>query len=192
MLSQPAGRGRRRRRLLLVEVSLMLAGGLVGHAVTAVVTAHLLGSANPSVHEFRPGAAVVGVVLAALILGRHHMVERRASNVMAFRVLVGQQTALVGILALEWTTAGRVDQLAHDPWLWTGATLQLVLVLGWRLLEHAVMATADGIAGVPVVRACEVVSTASAMPRRHRARGAVIRLSPRAPPAAAMLLGPTG
>lgn len=192
MPSPYAGRGRWRSTRLLAEVSLMLAGGLVGHAVTALVTGHLLGSANLSVHGFRPGAALVALGLAVFVLGRHHVSERRASNVMAFRVLVGQQAALVAILALEWTTAGRVDQLAHDPWLWTGAALQLVLVLGWRLLERAVMAMADCSGGVPAVRAAEISSASGMVPRRRGHRRTATGLSPRGPPLAGVLLGSTG
>ena len=170
----------------------MLAGGLVGHVVTAVVTGHLLGSSNPSVHGFRPGAALVGVALAFILLGRHHLVERRSSNVMAFRVVVGQQAVLVAILALEWATAGRVEQLAHDPWLWMGAVLQIVLVGGWRLLERVAMAMADGLRGVQWARGCAVASGSSIASRRPMARGMVRGLSTRAPPALRLLLGPTG
>lgn len=134
----------------------------------------------------------MGVVLALFSLGRHHLVEPRSSHVMAFRVVVGQQAVLAAILALEWMTAGRVDQLAHDPWLWMGAVLQLALVGGWRLLERVAMAMADGLQGVPAVRGREVASGSSIAPRGRVVRGTVTGLSTRAPPASALLPGPTG
>lgn len=170
----------------------MLAGGLVGHAVTAVVTGHFLAAANPDVHGFRPGAALVGAVLALMVLTRHHVVERRSSGVMAFRVVVGQQAVLVGILALEWASAGRLEQIAHDPWLWMGGVVQLLLVGAWRLLERVAMVVADGSAEAPVAHGCHFALPSGIASPRRGGRQEVAGSSPRAPPGGAVLTGLAG
>lgn len=170
----------------------MLAGGLVGHAVTAVASGHLLGAANPEVHGFRPGAALFAVALALLVLTRHHVVDRRSSGVMTFPVVVGQQGVLVAILALEWTMAGRLEQIAHDPWLWMGGVAQLLLVGAWRLLEGVAMALADGSAWLPAGQGVRVAQAAATVPPRRRARRVLAGASTRAPPGGPALLGPAG
>ena len=170
----------------------MLAGGLVGHAVTAVASGHLLGAASPEVHGYRPGAALVGAALALLVLTRHHVVERRSSSVMAFHVVVGQHAVLVAILALEWVTAGRLEQIAQDPWLWLGSMAQLLLVGVWRLLERVVMVVADSSAGVPAAQGIPVPLASGAVSPRRGARRAVAGASTRAPPGRPALPGLTG
>lgn len=192
MPSWPAGQDRQRRRHLLAEVSLMLAGGLVGHAVTAVASGHLLGAANPGVHGFRPGAALVAVAFALVVLTRHHVVDRRSSSVVAFPVVVGQQGVLVAILALEWTTAGRLEQIAHDPWLWLGGVAQLLLVGAWRLLEGVAMALADGSALLPAGQGIRVAQVTATVRPRRRAWRVLAGASTRAPPGGLTLPGPAG
>lgn len=192
MWSQPAWHVRQSRRHLLAEISLMLAGGLVGHAVTAIASGHLLGAANPDVHGFRPGAALIGAALALVVLTRHHVVERRSSSVLAFPVVVGQQAVLVGILALEWAAVGRLDQITHDPWLWIGGVAQLLLVGAWRLLERVVMVVADRSARVPAAQGIQVALTCGLAPPGRPVRTAVAGASTRAPPAGLALTGPAG
>ena len=170
----------------------MVAGGLVGHAVTALVSSHLLGAANPEVHGFRPGAALVGAALALIVLTRHHLLTRRSAGVMAFRVVVGQQAVLAAILALEWATAGHLEQIAHDPWLWIGGVAQLLLVGGWRLLERAAMAVADGSARGPAAQGVLVGLASAITSSRHGPRRAITGTSTRAPPGGTALTGPTG
>ena len=170
----------------------MLAGGLVGHAVTAVLAGHVPSAMSPGVHGFRPGAAVVGVVVALLVLVRHHLLERHSSNVVHLRVVVGQQVVLLTILALEWATVGHLEQIAHDPWLWVGGAAQLMLVGAWRLLERAAMTMADRVVGFLSVQGCGVARVSRAVARRPGTRSALVGASTRAPPGRTVLLGPAG
>lgn len=126
----------------LVDVVVMLAGGLGAHAGTAVLVEHVLhaSSAAGAVHGFHPVAASVSTVCAVWLLVRQATrTDGSWTPVMRPVVAVGQAATLLGLLGVEWATAGTASDILHDPWLWGGLVVAALGAAAWALLERGVV-----------------------------------------------------
>lgn len=121
---------------------LALAGATTAHAVTYLLVHGLRHGGNViGIHGFRPGLAAGLLALSVLALvARGPGTETSGAEAVA-RALPWQLGAYLALLMIEWTGAGVVgSSVLHDPWLWVGAAVNVLVAVILAGLSHVVVA----------------------------------------------------
>ena len=71
-------------------------------------------------------------------------------------VAVGQSATLLGLLGVEWATAGTARGILHDPWLWGGLVVAALGASAWAVVERGVVYVVTAVTPTRLPRLPEV------------------------------------
>lgn len=131
-----------RRPPALPKWLLALAGATTAHALTYLIVHGLRhGGDVVGVHGFRPGlaAGLLALSVLALIAKGPGPDAGGARSVAA--ALPWQLGAYLALLTVEWLGAGILGSaLLHDPWLWVGTAVNVLVAVLLAGVSHVVSA----------------------------------------------------